>query len=183
MRQLPSEPGNRFVSFVRACARCILCQFGRNKVLGPSGILYLLPRGSVFFIPGDWYYLVSLRIMFVQRVRQQSFQREFAKIVLNGSSERAHSRRVLKESSQRELSIRVLKERSRGDFLRRVFKESSQREISLRELAKRVMRRVLAGRREFSKRALSASSQREDFKRVLKESSPPPPPNLPISFS
>ena len=142
----------------------------------PSGIFYLLERGSASFIPGDRYYLVSLRIMFLKRVLKQTFQREFAKIVLNRSSERALSRRVLKESSQREFPIIVLKERSRGDFLRRVFKESSQREISLRELAKRVMRRVLTGRREFSKTALSVSSQREDFKRVLKESSPSPQP-------
>ena len=51
----PPEPGNRFGSVVRACARCLPCQFGRKKsavrvasfIFG-RGRSYLLSSGNIF---------------------------------------------------------------------------------------------------------------------------------------
>ena len=128
----PPKPGNRFASFVRACARCILCCFGGKMSGYPPGIFYLLSRGWVSFISEGWLYLVSQRIL-------HSSPREFSKRdlferICKESYEKEVSKR--EESSQREFIQRGLKERTQREFSKRVLRGSDQREFSKRVLKK-----------------------------------------------
>ena len=94
---LPPKPGNRVVSFVRACVRPtrgfpILCRFSSKTVAGPQYLLSFVPPGFLFvrgggpscsnldfspwlvsFIFGDLiFYLWSSSREFLKRVREES---------------------------------------------------------------------------------------------------------------
>ena len=119
----PRRTGKSF-RFFRACARCILCQFGEKKSWsGPVSFIFL-PRGSVSFIFEKWLYLVSQRISEDLRGLKESSRREFSKRVLKDSFQREFSKDVLKESSQR-----VVSERFPQIVLKRILKVSSRREL------------------------------------------------------
>ena len=105
----PPRPGNRFVSFVRACVRPtrgfpILCRSSSKSVTPPQYLLSFVPPGFLFvrgggpscsnldfspwlvsFIFGDLiFYLWSSSREFLKRVREESSWREFPKRVFEG---------------------------------------------------------------------------------------------------
>ena len=74
-------PGNRFVSFVRACARCILCRLGGKMSCWPSVSFIFWSGGFIFYLrKAHWEVSKeSSQWKFKDSSRRRAFKREFSK--------------------------------------------------------------------------------------------------------
>ena len=113
----PPYPGDRFVSFVPACSRCVSYQLGRKKsVVGV--VSFVRTREVVSF--SSWRYFILWILVIVFPVARERFPREISNRDFQDSFPREISRRYFQYFQQRFPIYRV----------GRNFQESFPRELS-----------------------------------------------------